>query len=157
MRGQPFTERLAVETGLLIARTRHRGLSLADRATISNMSPEFGATATLFPIDDETLGYLHLTGRSSERIDLAPDAATRAAILRRWYQLLMDNQDDLAAIMTEPLPGEDPLAEPGPLEVVVVRVPVAVIDHDATHPGFHETPGCLLPARRGSGFNPMDA
>ncbi len=40
------------------------GLSLADRATISNMSPEFGATATLFPIDDETISYLRLTGRS---------------------------------------------------------------------------------------------
>ena len=38
-------------------------LSLADRATISNMSPEFGATATLFPIDDETLRYLRMTGR----------------------------------------------------------------------------------------------
>ena len=40
------------------------GLSLADRATISNMSPEFGATTTLFPIDDETLAYLRLTGRA---------------------------------------------------------------------------------------------
>jgi aconitate hydratase A / 2-methylisocitrate dehydratase len=38
-------------------------LGLADRATISNMSPEFGATATLFPIDDETLRYLRMTGR----------------------------------------------------------------------------------------------
>jgi aconitate hydratase len=46
------------------------GLSLADRATISNMSPEFGATATLFPIDDETLAYLRLTGRSTERVAL---------------------------------------------------------------------------------------
>jgi aconitate hydratase len=46
------------------------GLSLADRATISNMSPEFGATATLFPIDDETLTYLRLTGRSPERLAL---------------------------------------------------------------------------------------
>ncbi len=44
-------------------------LSLADRATISNMSPEFGATATLFPIDDETLAYLRLTGRPPERVD----------------------------------------------------------------------------------------
>jgi aconitate hydratase len=41
-------------------------LGLADRATISNMSPEFGATATLFPIDDETLRYLQMTGRSGE-------------------------------------------------------------------------------------------
>jgi aconitate hydratase len=46
------------------------GLSLADRATISNMSPEFGATATLFPIDDETLTYLRLTGRPAERVEL---------------------------------------------------------------------------------------
>ncbi len=43
-------------------------LGLADRATISNMSPEFGATATLFPIDDETLRYLRMTGRPEETI-----------------------------------------------------------------------------------------
>ena len=41
-------------------------LGLADRATISNMSPEFGATATLFPIDEETLRYLRMTGRPDE-------------------------------------------------------------------------------------------
>ena len=38
-------------------------LALADRATISNMSPEYGATTALFPVDDETLAYLRLTGR----------------------------------------------------------------------------------------------
>ena len=43
-------------------------LSVADRATISNMSPEFGATATLFPIDDETLRYLRMTGRRDELV-----------------------------------------------------------------------------------------
>ena len=43
-------------------------LGLADRATISNMSPEFGATATLFPIDQETLRYLSMTGRSIETV-----------------------------------------------------------------------------------------
>ena len=41
-------------------------LSVADRATISNMSPEFGATATLFPVDHETLRYLRMTGRPDE-------------------------------------------------------------------------------------------
>jgi aconitate hydratase len=46
------------------------GLALADRATISNMSPEFGATATLFPIDAETLAYLRLTGRAPEQVAL---------------------------------------------------------------------------------------
>ncbi len=45
-------------------------LALADRATISNMSPEFGATATLFPVDDETLRYLRSTGRSPDLVDL---------------------------------------------------------------------------------------
>ncbi len=44
-------------------------LALADRATISNMSPEYGATAALFPIDDQTLAYLHQTGRPDELID----------------------------------------------------------------------------------------
>jgi len=43
-------------------------LSLADRATIANMSPEFGATGTLFPVDAETLRYMTITGRSPEVI-----------------------------------------------------------------------------------------
>src|SRR5207247_3874875 len=47
------------------------GLALADRTTISNMSPEFGAPSTLFPIDDAPLSYLRLTGRSTDRVALA--------------------------------------------------------------------------------------
>jgi aconitate hydratase len=43
---------------------------LANRATIGNMSPEYGSTCAIFPIDDETLRYLELTGRSPERIRL---------------------------------------------------------------------------------------
>ena len=58
------------------------GLSLADRATISNMSPEFGATTTLFPIDDETLAYLRLTGRSDERVDLVERYAKAQGLWR---------------------------------------------------------------------------
>ncbi len=46
------------------------GLPLPDRATISNMSPEFGATATIFPIDEETLAYLRLTGRDAALVEL---------------------------------------------------------------------------------------
>ena len=46
------------------------GLPLADRATIGNMSPEYGATCGFFPVDEETLRYLRLTSRSSERIEL---------------------------------------------------------------------------------------
>ena len=58
------------------------GLSLADRATISNMSPEFGATSTIFPIDDETLAYLRLTGRSPERVALVERYAKEQGLWR---------------------------------------------------------------------------
>jgi aconitate hydratase len=46
------------------------GLPLADRATIGNMSPEYGATCGFFPVDGETLRYLRLTGRPAERVAL---------------------------------------------------------------------------------------
>ena len=46
------------------------GVPLENRATIGNMSPEYGSTITIFPIDDETLRYLRFTGRSEERIAL---------------------------------------------------------------------------------------
>ena len=52
------------------------GLGLADRATIGNMSPEFGSTCAIFPPDQETLRYLEFTGRPTEQIELV-DAYTR--------------------------------------------------------------------------------
>jgi len=58
------------------------GLALADRATISNMSPEFGATSTIFPIDDETLTYLRLTGRTTERVALVERYAKEQGLWR---------------------------------------------------------------------------
>ena len=45
-------------------------MSLPDRATIANMAPEYGATIGFFPVDDETLRYLRLTGRPAELVDL---------------------------------------------------------------------------------------
>ena len=51
-------------------------LGLADRATIGNMSPEFGSTCAIFPVDAETLRYLELTGRPTETIELV-DAYAR--------------------------------------------------------------------------------
>ena len=47
-----------------------KSIPLANRATIGNMSPEFGSTCAIFPIDEETIKYLHLTGRPQEQIDL---------------------------------------------------------------------------------------
>ncbi|WP_428943142.1 aconitate hydratase AcnA [Pantoea sp. FN060301] len=57
-------------------------LPLADRATIANMAPEYGATCGFFPVDDVTLGYMKLTGRSSEQVALV-EAYTKAQGLWR--------------------------------------------------------------------------
>ena len=59
-----------------------RHLSLPDRATISNMAPEMGATAVMFPIDDETLGYLRLTGRSEGHVRLVEAYAKEQGLFR---------------------------------------------------------------------------
>ena len=55
-------------------------LTLGDRATISNMAPEYGATAAMFSIDQQTLDYLTLTGRSSEQIKLVETYARQAGL-----------------------------------------------------------------------------
>jgi aconitate hydratase len=57
-------------------------LPLADRATIGNMSPEFGSTCAVFPIDAETLRYLELSGRSSEQIQLVEAYAKTQGLWR---------------------------------------------------------------------------
>jgi aconitate hydratase len=57
-------------------------LSLADRATIANMAPEYGATIGYFPIDQETLNYLRLTGRPKERIELVEVYAKEQGLFR---------------------------------------------------------------------------
>ena len=57
-------------------------LPLADRATIANMAPEYGATCGIFPIDDETLNYLRLSGRSEENIALVETYAKAQGMFR---------------------------------------------------------------------------
>src|SRR5580693_261235 len=57
-------------------------LPLADRATIGNMSPEFGSTCAIFPIDAETLRYLRLSGRPAELIQLIEDYARAQGLWR---------------------------------------------------------------------------
>jgi aconitate hydratase len=58
------------------------GLPLADRATIANMSPEFGSTCAIFPIDEETIRYLELTGRGPEQIALVEAYAKAQGLWR---------------------------------------------------------------------------
>jgi aconitate hydratase len=69
-------------------------LGLADRATIANMSPEFGATATLFPVDAETLRYLRDTGRDPKLVELV-EQYTRAQGLFRTDDIPEPQFDDL--------------------------------------------------------------
>ncbi len=57
-------------------------LPLADRATIANMAPEYGATCGIFPVDDETLRYLRLTGRSDEQVALTEAYAREQGLFR---------------------------------------------------------------------------
>ncbi|MGO9991641.1 MAG: aconitate hydratase AcnA [Steroidobacteraceae bacterium] len=59
-----------------------KGLPLADRATIANMSPEFGSTCAIFPIDEETIRYLELTGRAPEQIALVEAYAKAQGLWR---------------------------------------------------------------------------
>jgi len=59
-----------------------KGLPLADRATIANMSPEFGSTCAIFPIDEETIRYLELTGRAPDQIALVEAYAKAQGLWR---------------------------------------------------------------------------
>lgn len=61
-------------------------LSLADRATLANMAPEYGATCGIFPIDKETLNYLHLSGREEEQIALVEAYTRRQGLFREAGQ-----------------------------------------------------------------------
>ncbi len=61
-------------------------LSLADRATLANMAPEYGATCGIFPIDEETLNYLRLTGRPEEQLALVEAYAKEQGLFRTAEQ-----------------------------------------------------------------------
>ncbi|MET0552187.1 MAG: aconitate hydratase AcnA, partial [Vicinamibacteria bacterium] len=57
-------------------------MSLADRATIANMAPEYGATCGFFPVDDETLNYLRRTGRSAAEVELVERYSKEQGLFR---------------------------------------------------------------------------
>src|SRR5213593_4019648 len=69
-------------------------LSIADRATIGNMSPEYGATCGFFPVDDETLKYLRLTGRDEERLALVEAYCKENAL---WHD--PDHEPDYSQVV----------------------------------------------------------
>ena len=69
----------------LMCMIRLDDLPLADRATLGNMSPEFGSTCAIFPIDGETLRYLKLSGRSADHIELIEAYAKEQDNIKRNY------------------------------------------------------------------------
>ena len=95
-------------------------LPLADRATIANMSPEFGSTCAIFPIDRETLRYLELTSRSAEHVHVVEAYARQLHLWRENGQA----QADYTAVLELDLASVEPsLAGPKrPQDRVPLRV-----------------------------------
>ena len=96
-------------------------LSLADRSTIANMAPEYGATCGIFPIDAETINYMKFTGRDQETCDLAETYAKAQGMWRdnsvqaEYTDLLELNLDDIRPSLAGPkLPQERVLLEDVP-------------------------------------------
>ncbi|MFM9043260.1 MAG: aconitate hydratase AcnA [bacterium] len=114
-------------------------LSLADRATIGNMSPEFGSTCAIFPVDAETLRYLEFTGRATEEIELV-DAYTRE-------QGLFHSPDDAEAEYSEVLELELDSIVPS---IAGPKRPQDRISLDQAKTSFDAGLAELAPASRGS-------
>jgi len=79
-------------------------LPLADRATIANMSPEYGATCGMFPVDNETLRYLELTGRTPEQIELVEQYMRHQGLFREDSDRDSEYSSKLELDMGEVLP-----------------------------------------------------
>lgn len=94
-------------------------LSVPDRATISNMSPEQGITIGFFPIDDQTLAYLRLTGRAPEHVEFVEKYAKAQKIFRtedtpdpEFTQVLELNLNDIKSSIAGPLNPEEQVTLP---------------------------------------------
>ena len=68
-------------------------LSIADRCTIANMAPEYGATCGFFPIDDMTLNYMHTTGKESKQIDIIKNYSKKVGLFRNTSDKVLYSQN----------------------------------------------------------------
>ncbi|MFF7656660.1 aconitate hydratase AcnA [Streptomyces sp. NPDC007983] len=108
-------------------------LGWAERAAVSNMAPEYGATCVFFPYDDETAGYLRLTGRNEEHVRLV-DAYLAAQGLKRSADSPEPRYDDVIDL---DLPTVEPsLAGP---DLPHQRLPLSRVP-DSFRPSSHSTP-----------------
>ncbi len=93
-----------------------KNLTLADRATIANMAPEYGATCGIFPIDDETINYLRLTNRDEDQLKLIEDYAKHQGLWRndgdeaRYTDTLELKLDDVVPSLEGPKRPQDRIA-----------------------------------------------
>ena len=78
-----------------------KNLTLADRATIANMAPEYGATCGFFPIDDETLKYLKISGRDDQTVEIVEHYAKEQGL---WSSDDIEFTDSLSLDMSKILP-----------------------------------------------------
>ena len=78
-----------------------KNLSLADRATIANMAPEYGATCGFFPIDEETLKYLKFSGRSEKEVNIVKEYAKAQGL---WASNDIDFTDTISLDMSKVVP-----------------------------------------------------
>ena len=78
-----------------------KNLTLADRATIANMAPEYGATCGFFPIDDETLKYLEFSGRNKETVKIVEDYAKEQGL---WASDQIEFTDKVSLDMSTIVP-----------------------------------------------------
>ncbi len=110
------------------------GLSLPDRATIANMSPEYGATMGFFPVDEETLRYLRNTGRPVELVDLVERYTRAQGLFRtedaptpRYSDTLKLDLDTVEPALAGPKRPQDriPLREMKPRFQTALRAPIA--------------------------------
>jgi aconitate hydratase len=108
-------------------------MSVPDRATISNMAPEQGATVSYFPVDNETLAYMRLTGRSAKQIELTERDAKLQGLFRNdqtadpeFSQVLVVELESIEPAIAGPKRPQDriPLSQVGPTYRQVLSAPI---------------------------------
>ncbi len=105
-------------------------LPLADRATIANMSPEYGATCGIFPIDEETLTYLRLSGRSEEQVKIVEAYAKAQGLWREDGAADADYTDTMELDLSTVVPS---IAGPKrPQDRIALTDAKSTIDHHLT-------------------------
>ncbi len=118
-------------------------LPLADRATIANMAPEYGATCGIFPIDEETLTYLRLTGRADEQVKLVEAYAKTQGMWRVEGDADPEYTDELELDLGSVVPS---LAGPKrPQDRIPLSQAKTIVTHHMTEMQEHRAGG---PSRR---------